>query len=330
MQDSTTRKLNYGSAINEAFKQVMKEDERVFLMGVGINSPWYIGNTTSDLVDMFGSERVIDTPVSENGMTGIAVGAAAVGMRPIIVHPRHDFLCLAMDQVFNHAAMAHYMSGGATKIPMVIRAIVNRGAEQSSQHSKSLQAIFSHVPGLKIVMPSTPYDAKGLLISAVYDGNPVIYIDDRWLYTVEGEVPEEMYKVPIGKAEIMRKGRDLTIVSTSYLSFEAAKACEMLESDGIDAEHIDLRTIKPMDSETVLKSVEKTGRIIIADASWRTCSVASEIAALVSENSFDKLKAPVIRITLPDAPAPASRTLEKLYYPNHNTIVESTKRMMAR
>lgn len=328
MQNSTTRKLNYGSAINEAFKQVMKEDERVFMLGVGINSPWYIGNTTTGLVDMFGADRVIDTPVSENGLTGIAVGAAAVGMKPIVVHPRHDFLCLAMDQVFNHAGLAHYMSGGNTTIPLVIRAIVNRGGEQSSQHSKSLQAIFSHVPGLKIVMPSTPYDAKGLLIASVYDKNPVIYVDDRWLYTVEGEVPEEMYKVPIGEAAVRRKGSEVTLVTTSYLSFEATKACEMLEDDDIDVEHIDLRTIKPMDTETILNSVEKTGRLVVADASWKMCSVASEVSAVVAENLFNKLKRPVIRITLPDAPAPASKTLEKLYYPNHQAIIDSISSMM--
>lgn len=327
MQD---RKLNYGSALNEAFKQLMKEDKNVFLLGVGINSPWYIGNTTNDLVSMFGADRVIDTPVSENGITGIAYGAAVVGMKPIIVHPRHDFLTIALDQLFNHAALAHYMSGGATKVPLVIRAIVNRGAEQSSQHSKSLQSIFSHIPGLKVVMPSTAYDAKGLMISAVKDGNPVIYIDDRWLYGVEDNVPEEMYEVPIGKAAVRRNGNDVTLVTTSYLSLEAMKACQELESEGIDIEHIDLRTIKPLDAETILNSVRKTGRLVIADASWKMCSVSSEIAAIVAENIIDKIKAPVVRITLPEAPAPASRALEKLYYPNHKTIIESVRNLMKR
>ena len=326
----SNRKINYGSAINEAVMQAMKEDKRIFMLGVGINSPWYIGNTTSGLVDSFGENRVIDTPVSENSITGIAVGAAAVGMIPIVVHPRHDFLLIALDQVFNHAAIAHYMSGGSTKIPLVIRAIVNRGGEQSSQHSKSLQSIFSHVPGLKVVMPSTAYDAKGLMISALRDKNPVIYIDDRWLYGVEDDVPEEMYQVPIGKAAVRRNGNDLTLVTTSYMSFEAMKACEELEKEGIDVEHIDLRTIKPIDNETILNSVRKTGRLVIADASWKMCSVSSEIAAIIAENIIDEMKAPVVRVTLPSAPAPASRTLEKLYYPNHRTIIGSVRSIIKR
>jgi pyruvate dehydrogenase E1 component beta subunit len=326
--ETVTRKLNYGSAINEAFTQLMKEDKRVFVLGVGINSPWYIGNTTGGLVDTYGQDRVIDTPVSENSITGIAIGAAAVGMRPVIVHPRHDFLLLAFDQVFNHAAISHYMSGGTTKIPLVIRAIINRGAEQSAQHSKSLQSIFAHVPGVKIVMPSTPYDAKGLLISSIYDGNLVIYIDDRWLYSIEGEVPEEVYKVPIGKAAVRREGKDLTLVTTSYMSFEATGACEFLEDESIDVEHIDLRTVKPIDKETIFKSVEKTGRLIIADSSWPMCGIASEISALVSEHLFNKLKSPIERITLPEAPAPASRALEKIYYPSHKNIIEVAKSLM--
>ena len=327
-QNQNNRKISYSEAISEATTQLMEADERVFIMGVGVDSPWYAGNTTKGLMPKFGSKRVIDTPLSENGLTGIAIGAAAAGMRPIMFHPRMDFMFLAMDQIFNHAANASYMFGGNMNVPITIRGVINRGGEQAAQHSQSLQAIFAHTPGLKVVMPSTPYDAKGLLISSVYDGNPVIYIDERWLYSVEGEVPEEMYKVPIGKAAIRKHGKDITLVTTSFMSFEATKACELLEKEGTDAEHIDLRTIKPIDKETIFKSVEKTGKLIIADAAWKTCGVAAEIAALVSENLFYKLKAPIIRITLQDTPAPMSKPLEKIYYPNHENIVKSAINLM--
>ena len=302
------RKLTYSLAINEALHQMMAHDPSVFLIGQGVKSPWYVGNTAAGLLKKFGSGRVIDTPVSENAITGTAVGAALVGMRPVVVHPRVDFMMYAMDPIINEAANWHYMFGGKSSVPVVIWGIINRGGEQAAQHSQSLHALFAHVPGLKVVMPSTPYDAKGLMIAAIEDDNPVVYMDDRWLYNLEGEVPEEIYSVPIGKGIIRRKGKDVTLVANSYMVVESMKAAEDLEREGIDLEVIDLRSVKPLDETLLFESIKKTGRLVIADGGWKTCGMAAEISALISENIFDVLKAPIMRVTLPDAPAPASRT----------------------
>jgi pyruvate dehydrogenase E1 component beta subunit len=322
------RKISYVQAINETLHQMLEKDERVFLIGQGVTSPWYVGTTTVGLLQRFGPERVIDTPVSENGITGVAVGAALAGMRPILVHPRMDFMYYAMDQIANHAANWHYMFGGQASVPLTIWGIINRGGEQAAQHSQSLQAMFMHVPGLKVVMPSTPYDAKGLLIASIEDNNPVIYIDDRWLYNHVGEVPEELYSVPIGKGIIRREGKEATVVATSYMVCEAIKAAEKMEKEGIDVEVIDIRSVKPLDKNLLLESVKKTGRLVIADASWKTCGVAAELSALVAEEAFAHLKAPIMRVTLPDTPAPASFSLERVFYPNSDDIALSVKRAL--
>jgi pyruvate dehydrogenase E1 component beta subunit len=213
-------------------------------------------------------------------------------------------------------------------VPVVIWGIINRGGEQAAQHSQALHAIFTHIPGLKVVMPSTPYDAKGLMIAAIKDNNPVIYIDDRWLYNHEGVVPEEIYEVEIGKGIIKRTGNDVTLAGISYMAFESIKATQDLVKEGIDVELIDLRTVKPIDEELLLNSVKKTGRIVIADGGWKTCGIAAEISALVSENIFEYLKSPIIRVTLPDTPAPASSILEKDYYPTYKDIVNAAKNIM--
>jgi len=325
---SKIRKLRYSLAINEALHQMMESDESVFLIGQGVKSPWYVGNTTRGLLEKFGPERVIDTPVSENAITGVAVGAAIAGMRPIIVHPRMDFMLYAFDPIINEAANWHYMCGGRSHVPVVIWGIINRGGEQAAQHSQALQAMFAHVPGLKVVMPSNPHDAKGLLISAVYDDNPVIYIDDRWLYNFEEKVPEDIYFTPIGKGKIVKEGKDVTIVVTSYMTIEAIKATQKLSKEGIEVELIDLRSLKPIDKDLIFESVKKTGRLIIADAAWKTCGVAAEIAALVVENVFEYLKAPIKRVTLPDTPAPASRVLERVYYPNESDIMQAVREVI--
>ena len=319
------RQISYVQAINETLHQMIEKDMRVFLIGQGVTSPWYVGNTTVGLIDRFGPERVIDTPVSENGITGAAVGAALAGMRPVVAHPRMDFMYYAMDPIANHAANWHYMFGGAVSVPITIWGIINRGGEQAAQHSQALQAMFMHIPGLKVVMPSTPYDAKGLLVASIEDDNPVIYIDDRWLYDYVGDVPEEIYTVPIGKGIVRRKGSDVTVVATSYMVYEAMKAAENLEKERIDVEVVDLRSLKPLDEDLVFDSVKKTGRLVIADGGWKTCGVGAEISARVADNVFNYLKAPIIRVSLPDTPAPASSVLEKAYYPTSDDISSSVR-----
>jgi pyruvate dehydrogenase E1 component beta subunit len=315
-------------AINEALHQMMAADETVFLIGQGVKSPWYVGNTAQGLLERFGERRVIDTPVSENAITGAAVGAALAGMRPIVVHPRMDFMFYAMDPIINEAANWYYMNGGKASVPMVIWAIINRGGEQGAQHSQALHATFAHVPGLKVVMPSTAQDAKGLMIAAIRDPNPVIFVDDRWLYEAEGEVPEEIYEVPIGKGIIRKTGSDLTLVAASFMAQESLKAAQELAGEQIDVEMIDLRTVKPIDWPLVFESVKKTGRLVIADGGWKTCGLAAEISALVSEARFEYLKAPIKRVTLPDCPAPASAALEQAYYPTAETICQSVREVL--
>jgi pyruvate dehydrogenase E1 component beta subunit len=303
----------------------MADDPAVFLIGQGTKSPWYVGNTANGLLERFGEERVIDTPVSENAMTGAAVGAALAGMRPIIVHPRMDFMFYAFDPIFNVAANWFSMSGGKASVPVVFWGIINRGGEQAAQHSQALHAMFAHAPGLKVVMPATAYDAKGLMISAIRDPNPVVFIDDRWLYQSATEVPEEPYEVEIGRGVVRKNGQDVTLVAISYMAHEAAKAVEELSSAGIDVELIDPRTIKPLDIELILQSVRKTGRLVIADVGWLTCGVAAEIAALVAEHAFHHLKAPVRRVALPDCPAPASISLEEAFYRKSRDIIAAVK-----
>jgi pyruvate dehydrogenase E1 component beta subunit len=320
------RVLDYGAAINEAFTQLLATDERVMLIGQGLYSPWYVGSSMVELEKQFGTDRVIDCPVSENATTGIAIGAAMVGMRPVMVHPRMDFMLLATDQILNQAAKFHYMFGGAIHVPVVVRGIVNRGGEQAAQHSQALQSLYAHIPGLKVVMPATPYDAKGLLIGSVLDGNPVIYIDDRWLYQEEGEVPEDFYTVPLGQGAVRREGRDVTVVATSFMCTETLKAADELAREGVDVEVLDPRTVKPLDEALIYESVGKTGRLVIADAAWRSCGIASEVAALVAENAFGALKGPIQRVTLPEAPAPCSHPLEEAYYPTAQDVVAAVKR----
>jgi len=324
-----TRILSYSLAINEALHQMMEIDSSVFLIGQGVKSPWYVGNTARGLIERFGPERVIDTPVSENAMTGAAVGAAIVGMRPVIVHPRLDFMFYAFDPILNQAANWSYMYGGSSHVPVVIWGIINRGGEQAAQHSQAIHAFFTHVPGLKVVMPSTPYDAKGLMIAAIRDNNPVVYIDDRWLYGIEDHVPEEIYEVPIGKGVVRKEGHQITVVSISYMLQESLKAAYALEKDEISVEIIDLRTAKQLDEEIILNSVEKTGRFVVVDGGWKFCGYAAEVATFVSERAFGFLKAPVQRITLPDVPAPASHTLEKAYYPTSEYIASQIKDILA-
>jgi acetoin:2,6-dichlorophenolindophenol oxidoreductase subunit beta len=324
------RPLTYAEAIREAHAQLLASDPRVFVVGQGLWSPWYAGTSMQNLDRDFGRERIIDSPVAENATTGVAIGAALAGMRPIVFHPRMDFMLLAVDPLINQAANWSYMFAGRVSVPLVVRAVINRGGEQGAQHSQALQAMFMHVPGLKVVMPSTPYDAKGLLIAAVSDDNPVLYIDDRWLYDATDDVPEPMYRVPIGEAAVRRRGRDVTIVATSYMAAEAMKAVATLEARGIDPELIDLRAIKPWDRDTVFASVARTGRLIVADAGWQTAGVAAEIVAAVACEIFDALKAPAVRVCLPDLPAPVSRPVKAAYYPGADELVAAVEKTLAR
>jgi len=324
------RELTYPEALREATAQLLTNDPRVFVFGQGLWSPWYVGSSMKDIDKEFVRDRVLDSPVSENATTGAAIGAALAGMRPIVVHPRMDFMLLAVDPIVNQAANWSYMFAGKVPAPVVVRAIINRGGEQAAQHSQALQAMFAHIPGLKVVMPSTPYDAKGLLIDAVYDGNPVIFIDDRWLYEEKGHVPENMYRVPIGSAAIRRPGTDVTVVATSFMAPQAVAAAATLAERGIDAEVVDLRSIKPWDRDLVFNSVAKTGRLVVVDAAWKTCGVAAEIAAEVACEAFSSLRAPIVRVTLPDVPAPMSQALEHAYYLRADDIVARVAQLMNR
>jgi len=323
------RKITYVEAINEALHQIISKDTRVFLIGQGVTSPWYVGSATVRLIDRFGQRRIIDTPTSENCITGVALGAALTGMHPILCYPRMDFMYYAMDQIANHIGNWHYMFGGQLSAPITIWAIVNRGGEQAAQHSQATHAILMHIPGLKVVIPSTPYDAKGLLVASIEEDNPVVYIDDRWLYQHVGEVPEELYSVPIGKGVVRRKGEDATVVATSYMVYEAIEASENLDKEGIDVEVLDLRSLKPLDETLLFTSVKKTGKLIVVDGGWKTCGVAAEISARIAENDVLKsLRAPIIRVSLPDTPAPASLALEQVYYPKAEKIIQAVKKIL--
>jgi pyruvate/2-oxoglutarate/acetoin dehydrogenase E1 component len=321
------RELTYAQAILEATDQCLANNPSVYVMGLGVPDPKGLFGTTIGLATKYGSTRVMDMPVAENGMTGIAIGSSLVGMRPIMTHQRVDFMLLSLDQIINNAAKWHYMFGGKMKVPMVIRLIIGRGWGQGPQHSQSLQALFAHIPGLKVVMPTTPYDAKGMLISAVEDDNPVIYIEHRWLHNIFGPVPEEMYRTPLGKAIKMREGRDLTIVSTSYMSLEALKASDILEKDRINVEVIDMRTIKPMDEDIIIESVKKTGRLLVLDGAWRSYGISAEIIALASEKAHEFLKSSPSRVAFPDVPTPTSWALANHYYPRTVDIVNAARKM---
>lgn len=324
----TNRQLKYFQAVNEAIDQSMAADPRVFLLGLGIPDPVGIFGTTKGLQEKYGPRRVFDMPISENGMTGVALGAALVGMRPLMTHMRLEFAIPAMDQICNQAAKWHYMFGGQSRVPMVMRMIVGRGWGQGPQHSQSLHAWFAHIPGLKVVMPATAYDAKGLLISAIEDDNPVVFIEHRWLYGLSGPVPQEPYRVPLGQPARLRSGKDVTIVGSSYASLDAVRAADRLAADGIDAEVIDLRTIAPLDDTMILESVAKTGRLVVCDQGSATAGFSAEIVARVTEKAFAHLKSPPQRVALPDLPTPTSRALSNYFYPTIGHVVVAVRRSL--
>lgn len=318
-----SRQLTVAQALREATDLCMAKDDAVYILGLGVTDPKGTFGTTAGLEAKYGSRRVLDMPTAENGMTGIAIGSALVGQRPVMTHQRMDFALLAMEQIVNQAANWSYMFGGRVSVPLVIRMIVGRGWGQGPQHSQNFQTWFAHVPGLKVVVPTTAYDAKGLLISAIEDDNPVIFIEHRWLHSALGDVPEGLYRIPIGKARIIREGSDVTIVAASYMTAEALRAATWLERNGVEAEVIDLRSLRPLDGDTILQSVSRTGRLIVAETGWRTFGFGGEIVSSVVERGFDRLVAPPKRIALPDHPTPTSPALSTGYYPRAVDVVNA-------
>lgn len=325
-----TRELTIAEAMREALAEEMSRDPLVFLMGEDIGRAGGVFNVTKGLYEEFGKERVIDTPISEAGFVGVAVGAAMTGMRPVVEVMFSDFLGLAMDQIVNQAAKMHYMTGGQAKVPLVIRTGLGSGRSAAAQHSQSLQVWVAHIPGLKVVLPSTPADAKGLLKTAIRDDNPVIYMEDKMCYGVKGPVPTGEYTIPFGLADIKRRGEHVSIIATSSMVQVALNAAGLLAADGISAEVIDPRTLRPLDKDTILTSVKKTGRAVVIDEGHLTYGVTAEIAALIADEAFDYLDAPVKRIGGTDVPVPMAPVLERATIPNEQQVVATVKGLFGR
>lgn len=330
MDHQLIKRFTYGTAILSAFEYLLSNYPEVFVIGQGLWSPWYVGNSMTNLDKRFGRERILDTPVSEAGCTGVAVGASLAGMRPIVVHPRMDFMLYAMDPIVNQAAKWGTMTGGQAYPSLTIRAIINRGGEQGAQHSQALHSWFAHVPGLRVVMPSTAKDARDLLIASVLCDDPVVYIDDRWLYDYEEDLPPiEELNLNEQKPGIVSYGDDITIVGNGYSTYLCTEARQMLKDYNISSEIIDLRVLNPLHSEIIVSSVEKTGRLLVVDGGWKSCGISGEIISTVVETiSLDKLFCSPMRITLPSAPAPTASPLEKIYFPSVNDIVAAAQSML--
>ena len=322
------RVLSYVDALNEAMALALGLDPNVIILGQGVNDPRGMFGVTTNLHKKFGVERVFDTPLSEEGLFGICTGAAMNGIRPVYLHNRPDFLLLAFNQIVTHASKLHYIDNGETNVPWVSWAAIGRGWGSGAQHSQAIQGLLLGVPGLKIVMPSTPYDAKGLMLAAIADNNPVLIFEHRWCMRNSGIVPEGIYKVPLGRGVYRRQGSDLTIVGTSHSIELATQAVDELAETGITVDVIDLRTLKPLDEKIILESVKKTGKILVVDTGWQMGGVCGEIGCLVAEKAFSSLKAPVRRMGLPDVPTPAGFTLEQFLYPDVQRISGLIKEMV--
>ncbi|MEO5326497.1 alpha-ketoacid dehydrogenase subunit beta [Mesorhizobium sp. CC13] len=328
--DQAVRELSYAQAIQEAMAIALETDERVFLMGEDIGVYGGAFQVTGDLVERFGADRVIDTPISELGGAGVAVGAAVTGLRPIFEFQFSDFATLAMEQIVNQAAKMRYMLGGAVSVPVVMRFPAGSGTGAAAQHSQSLEAWLGHVPGLKVIQPATPHDVKGMLLAAVADPDPVMIFEHKLLYKTKGPVPEGYYTVPIGKAEIRREGRDLTIVATSIMVHKALEAARTLEAEGIDVEVVDLRTVRPMDKETVIESVKKTSRLLCVYEGVKTLGVGAEVSAMIAESeAFDFLDAPIVRLGGAETPVPYNPELEKATVPQVPDILAAARSLAA-
>ncbi len=319
------REITFGEAIREAIAEEMARDQRIFLIGEDVAAAGSVFKVLVGLLDEFGPERVIDSPISEAGIAGIGVGAAITGMRPIVDIMFGDFTTLVMDQLINQAAKTHYMSGGKLTVPMVLRTTLGASRRSAAQHSQSLHALFSHIPGLKVAMPATPYDAKGLMKSAIRDDNPVVIFEDKMLYQEKGPVPEEEYTLPLGQADVKRSGEDITIVATSSMVYVALEAAEKLDSIGISAELIDPRTTNPLDTGALIQSAQKTSRALVLDEGYSQYGVTGEIASVIADGAFYYLDAPVKRIGAMNVPVPFSPAMEDLTIPNADFVVETAK-----
>jgi pyruvate dehydrogenase E1 component beta subunit len=322
------REITYNDAVRESLQEEMRRDPDVFLMGEDVAVLGGVFRSTRGLLAEFGCERIRDTPLSESGFMGAGVGAALTGMRPVVELMFCDFFTVAMDQVINQAAKLHYMTGGKLKVPLTIRTTIGAGRSSAAQHSQSLHAWFMHVPGLKIVIPSVPADVKGLITAAIRDDNPVIVFEHKFLYNTKGLCPEGEYVVPLGMADVKREGTDVTVVATSMMVLKALQAAEALEKEGISVEVVDPRTLVPLDKETIIGSAKKTGKVVVADEGYPRCGFASEIAALVQEEAFDYLDAPVKRITNADCPIPFAIPQERFVMPDEVKIADAIRGLM--
>jgi pyruvate/2-oxoglutarate/acetoin dehydrogenase E1 component len=321
------RQLTMAEAVREAIAEEMRRDQSVFLIGEDVAEAGTPFKVLKGLLEEFGPERIMDTPISEPGFTGIGLGAAMTGMRPIVDIMFGDFLFLALDQIANQAAKVHYMSGGKLKAPIVIRTTLGAMRRSGAQHSQSLHAIVSHIPGLKVALPATPYDAKGLMKTAIRDDNPVVIFEDKVMYTVKGNVPAGDYTIPFGQADVKRSGDDITIVATSSMVFVALAAAEMLANEGISAEVIDPRTTVPLDAQTLIDSAIKTGRVIVIDEGYQSYGVTAEIASVITEGAFYNLDAPVKRMGAMDVPIPFSPALEDLTVPTAEKVADLAREL---
>jgi pyruvate/2-oxoglutarate/acetoin dehydrogenase E1 component len=320
--------IKYREALKQAIKEEMERDPLVFYMGEDVGLRGGSHRVTDQLYKQFGLDRIIDTPIAEASFVGMGVGAAIVGTRPIVAVMFIDFACLAMDQIVNQAAKVRFMSGGQIRVPMVLRTQGGTGNCLAGQHSQSLEALFYHIPGLKVVMPSTPYDAKGLLKTSIRDDDPIIFIEHKLLYMTEGEVPEDDYLIPLGKSDIKRKGEDVTIVTYSYMTLKSLEAAELLAKQGISAEVIDLRTLVPLDRDCILNSVQKTGKLVVVHEACKRGGVGGDIAAMVVEEAFDSLDAPIIRVAGKNTTIPFNLALEKACVPSTENVVEAVYSVM--
>ncbi len=324
------RQITYAQAIAEALVQGMEQDPNVFVFGLGVDDYKGIFGTTRAAFEKFGKDRVFDTPASEGALTGVAIGAALNGKRPVLVHARNDFMFLALDQMINNAAKWKYTYNGKSSVPFVTRGIIGKGWGQGPTHSQSIQSVFAHFPGIVVAMPSNAYDVKGVILQSLKADCPVVILEHRSLYDIKADVPEGIFTVPFGKAKVVRQGSDATIVASSVMVFEALKAAEVLSRDGVSIEVVDPVTIQPLDEQAIIASVKKTGRLICADTSWLRCGFSAEVAAVVAENIPQYLKAPVKRIGFPDCPSPVSKTLEDVFFPSYRDLVASVYGVLGR